>query len=163
MPANRVYDNAPQTMLSNIGQQELQVYTGGTPATADATGIAGYVNQVIRTGTYPGFASLDLGLGDPTFYHKASLEVGGASQNRLFSYYAAFAGVNQDYRYADQFNGVSDPQLFYPVYFPEGRFNVYDGTSGPLNFAPGTGLWHRRHGGPRKRRQPALRYTAPYG
>ncbi len=138
VPANRVYDNAPQTMLSNIGQQELQVYTGGTPATADATGIAGYVNQVIRTGTYPGFASLDLGLGDPTFYHKASLEVGGASQNRLFSYYAAFAGVNQDYRYADQFNGVSDPQLFYPVYFPEGRFNVYDGTSGPLNFAPGT-------------------------
>jgi len=138
VPANRVYDNAPQTMLSNIGQQELQVYTGGTPATADATGIAGYVNQVIRTGTYPGFTSLDLGLGSPTFYHKASLEVGGASQNRLFSYYAAFAGVNEDYRFADQFNGVSDPRLFYPVFFPEGRFNVYDGTKGPLNFAPGT-------------------------
>jgi len=47
------------------------------------------------------------------------------------------AGVNQDYRYVDQFNGVSDPHLFYPVYVP-GRFNLYDGTSGTVNLATGT-------------------------
>ena len=138
IPANRVYDNAPQTMLSSLGQQELQVYTGGTPASADASGIAGYVNQVVKSGTYPGFATLDLGLGSPAYYHKASFEAGGATKNRLFSYYVGFAGVNEDYRYADQFNGVSDPQLFYPVYFPEGHFNLYDGTPGTSNFAPGS-------------------------
>jgi len=131
LPVNRVYDNAPQTVLSNIGQQELQVYTGGTPASADASGIAGYVNQVIRTGTYPGFVTANVGVGGPAFYHKLSFEFGGASSNRLFSYYVGLAGVNQDYRYVDQFNGVSDPQLFYPVSLPSSsRFNVYDG-SGP--------------------------------
>ncbi len=137
IPVNRVYDNAPQTVLSNIGQQELQVYTGGTPATADASGIAGYVNQVIRTGTYPGFAQANIGVGGPSFYHKFSFEAGGATKNRLFSYYVGLAGVNNDYRYADQFNGGSDPQLFYPVYIP-GRFNLYDGTPGKINYAPGT-------------------------
>jgi len=30
IPVNRTYDNAPQTFLCNLGQQELQVYTGGT-------------------------------------------------------------------------------------------------------------------------------------
>jgi hypothetical protein len=141
IPVNRVYDNAPQTMLSNIGQQELQVYTGGTPATADASGIAGYVNQVIRTGTYPGFANVNVGLGGPAFYHKLSFEAGGATKNRLFSYYVGFAGINEDYRYEDQFNGVSDKQQFYPVYFPEGHYNFWDGTpgsAGSLNFAPGS-------------------------
>ncbi len=137
IPVNRVYDNAPQTMLSNLGQQELQVYTGGTPATADASGIAGYVNQVIRTGTYPGFVNADIGVGAPSFYHKLSFEAGGATSNRLFSYYIGLAGANQSYRYADQFNGVSDPKLYYPVYFPEGHYNLYDGTTGPLNFAQG--------------------------
>jgi hypothetical protein len=136
IPVNRVYDNAPQTMLSNLGQQELQVYTGGTPATADASGIAGYVNQVIRTGTYPGFADVDLGLGGPAFYHKASFEAGGASANRLFSYYVGLEGSNQDYRYVDQFNGVSDPQLFFPVNIP-GPYLLWNGAPG-LAFAPGT-------------------------
>ena len=51
IPVNRVYDNAPQTMLSTLGQQELQIYTGGTPATSEGQGLSGYVNQVIRTGT----------------------------------------------------------------------------------------------------------------
>ncbi len=137
IPVNRVYDNAPQTVLSSIGQQELQVYTGGTPASADASGIAGYVNQVIRTGTYPGFVQTSIGLGAPSFYHKLSFEAGGATKNRLFSYYVGLAGVNNDYRYGDQFNGVSDPHLFYPVYIP-GRFNLYDGTAGTIDYAPGT-------------------------
>jgi hypothetical protein len=29
IPVNRAYDNAPQTMLSSLGSQEVQVYTGG--------------------------------------------------------------------------------------------------------------------------------------
>jgi hypothetical protein len=136
IPVNRVYDNAPQSILSSVGQQELQVYTGGTPATADATGIAGYINQVIKTGSYPAYADVDVGLGSPTFYHKLVGEVGGASKNGLFTYYAGFAGINQDYRYGDQFNLVSDPQFFYPVALASG-FNVQNAPGTPT-VAPGT-------------------------
>ena len=143
IPANRVYDNAPQTTLSSLGQQELQVYTGGVPASSDASSISGYVNQVIKSGTFPGFVNANFGLGGPAYYHKFSVEAGGATRNRSFSYYAGFAGVGQDFRYVDQFNGVSDPRLFYPVSYP-GRFNLYDGspnsdgTPATIELAPGT-------------------------
>jgi hypothetical protein len=105
-------------MLSTLGQQELQVYTGGTPATADAQGIAGYINQVIKTGTYPGFGNVDLGIGSPAFYHKASIEAGGSTPNRTFSYYVGLSGADQDYRYLDNKNGGEPGNLnwfFYPI------------------------------------------------
>ncbi len=38
IPVNRVYDNSPQTFLSSLGQQELQVYTGGTTRIVRWTG-----------------------------------------------------------------------------------------------------------------------------
>lgn len=136
IPVNRVYDNAPQSILSSVGQQELQVYTGGTPATADATGIAGYINQVIKTGSSPGFVNADVGLGSPTFYHKLTVEAGGASANRLFTYYVGFAGIDQDYRYGDQFDLVSDPKFFYPVVLAGSGFNVQT-TPGAPSLAPG--------------------------
>lgn len=138
IPVNRAYDNAPETMLSTLGQQELQVYTGGTPATSDGQGLSGYVNQVIKTGTYPGFATLVGAIGDPTFYHRASFEFGGSTPNRLFSYYLGVAGQNQDFRYIDNNNGASDPRFAYPLYWPEGEYNIYDGRpGGPVLFAPG--------------------------
>jgi outer membrane receptor protein involved in Fe transport len=105
IPANRSYDNAPMSLLSNIGQQELQVYTGGATASSDGQGISGYINSVVKTGTTPGFASFDYGLGGPTGYQKGSFEIGGVS-GRL-SYYAGAAVVNQNYRFYDQFNGAS--------------------------------------------------------
>jgi carboxypeptidase family protein/TonB-dependent receptor-like protein len=117
IPVNRTYDNAPQTFLSNLGQQELQVYTGGTSANADASGIAGYVNQVIKRGTTPGFQTLDLGIGGPAFYNKASFEVGGAAPGNKFSYYLGSAEADQGFRYIDNFNGASfiNQGYFYPV------------------------------------------------
>jgi len=57
IPVQRDSDQFSTTTLSTLGQQELQVYTGGAPASADATGLSGYVNQVIRTGTTPGFVA----------------------------------------------------------------------------------------------------------
>jgi Carboxypeptidase regulatory-like domain/TonB-dependent Receptor Plug Domain len=152
IPVNRVYDNAPQTMLSTLGQQELQVYTGGTPATSDGQGLSGYVNQVIRTGTFPGSVTMNAGTGFPSFFHRLSFELGGATPNRNFSYYVGTSGANQDFRYLDQFNGASDPRFFYPVAYPFGdnfnRFNIYDGSpsyvtgntptvNNGLYFAPG--------------------------
>jgi hypothetical protein len=127
IPVNRVYDNAPMTMLSSLGQQELQVYTGGTPASADAQGISGYINQVIKTGTYPGFGTVNLGIGTPAFYHQASVEAGGSNPNRTFSYYVGLGGANQDYRFIDNDNGASQLNaFFYPV-------NLVD----PNTFSPG--------------------------
>jgi len=136
IPVNRVYDNAPQTMLSTLGQQELQIYTGGTPATSDGQGLSGYVNQVIRTGTYPGFIDGRIGIGGPTYLHQGAFEFGGATKNRIVSYYVGVAGANQDYRYLDQFQGTSDPRFFYPIAYPFGdnfsRFNIYDGSPNPI-------------------------------
>ena len=112
VPVNRAFDNYPSGPTSSLGQQELQVYTGVPPANAEANGLSGFINQVIRTGTYPGFANVDLGIGGPSYYHKASFEVGGSSPNRNFSYYLGFGGYNQDFRYADQFNGASVSTLY---------------------------------------------------
>jgi hypothetical protein len=109
LPLTRQSDLASIGTLSSLGSQEVQVYTGGTPATSNSSGLAGYINQVIKTGTYPGYADATLGAGTPTFYHQASVEAGGATPDRLFSYYVGFLGANQDYRYGDQFNGVSNP------------------------------------------------------
>ncbi|HEV3154908.1 MAG TPA: TonB-dependent receptor [Candidatus Baltobacteraceae bacterium] len=115
VPVNRSFDNYPSGSLTSLGQQELQVYTGATPANGEAQGLAGFVNQVIKTGTYPGFQNVDLAIGGPAFYHSAGIEIGGASPNHLFSYYAGFIGSNKDVRYIDQFDGQSYSSRFGPI------------------------------------------------
>ena len=142
IPVNRAYDNAPQTMLSSLGSQEVQVYTGGVPASSDAQGISGYVNQVIKTGTYPGYADGTLGVGYPAFYHQASIEAGGSTPDRLFSYYVGFGGSNQDFRYVDNDNGAGIPNsFFYPVNpLPGKNGYVYTGPPSNLLFTSGLGF-----------------------
>ncbi|HEX4014944.1 MAG TPA: TonB-dependent receptor [Candidatus Cybelea sp.] len=107
IPVNRAFDNYPSGSLSSLGQLELQVYTGATPSNAEAQGLAGFVNQVIKTGTFPGYATANLSAGTPTFYHSANVEFGGSTPDRMFSYYVGIGGFNQDYRYVDQFGGAS--------------------------------------------------------
>ena len=137
IPVMRVSDSAPVSTLSNLGQAEVQVYTGGTPASAEASGLSGYINQVIRTGTYPGFANLSLGIGSPALYNRSVEEIGGASPNRLFSYYVGFANSAQSFRYGDQNNGVSNPLFFFPLSIGTPlNGTVYDGN-GTAIFAPG--------------------------
>lgn len=132
IPVVRESDGAPITTLTGLGNQEIQVYTGGTPATADSPGLAGYINQVVKTGTYPGFSSAELGIGGPQFYHQAQFEIGGATKNRLFTYYFATMGQNQDYRYGSQFNGAGDPLFFFPLVVPSSNsaYNILDGSYG---------------------------------
>jgi len=105
VPVNRAFDNYSGSSLSNLGQQELQVYTGSGPAGTSSSTVGGYINQVIKTGTYPGTGTLDAGIGAPIFYHKLTGEAGGASPNRLFSYYVGFGGYNQQFRLFNQQNG----------------------------------------------------------
>ena len=85
VPVNRSYDNAPESMLSNVGQQELEVYTGGATASSEGQGISGYINQVVKTGSTTPFASATYALGFPTGYQKASFELGAAAQRQVFS------------------------------------------------------------------------------
>jgi hypothetical protein len=106
VPVNRSFDNYPSSSASSLGNAEVQVYTGANPANSEGQGLAGYINQVIRTGTYPGFADGQLGIGTPTFYHRAEIEAGGATPDRLFSYYVGVAGYNQAFNYLDNQNGA---------------------------------------------------------
>jgi len=137
IPVQRASDYAPITTLASLGSQEVQTYTGGTPPSAEASGLSGFINQVIKTGVYPGYEEVRAGTGGPAFYHQLSVEASGATNNRNFSYYIALGGENQDYRYSDQFNGASNPLFFYPLYVTTGlNGQVYDG-SGPAYFSPG--------------------------
>ncbi len=136
IPVQRASDFAPVTTLSSLGQQEVQTYTGGTPASAEASGLSGYINQVIKTGTNPGYVNVEVGLGGPSYYHKLEAELSGATTNRNFSYYLGFSGVNQDYRYSDQFNGQGNSLFFAPLSIPTNNGSVYDG-SGPAVFSGG--------------------------
>ena len=97
VPVNRAFDNYQADSLSSLGQQELQVYTGGSPAGASSATLGGYLNQVIKTGTYPGFGTIQGGIGAPGFYHSLTAEAGGATPNRMFSYYVGLQGYNQTY------------------------------------------------------------------
>ena len=97
VPLNRAFDNYQGNSLSNLGQQELQVYTGGSPSGASSATLGGFINQVIKTGTYPGYGALKGGIGAPGFYHALTAEAGGASPNRNFSYYVGLMGFNQTY------------------------------------------------------------------
>jgi hypothetical protein len=112
VPVNRSFDNYPSGTLSSLGQQEVQVYTGANPANAEANGLSGYINQVIRTGTAPAYRDLTLAAGGPTFYNKFAFETGGANPSRTFSYYVGLGGYNQDYRYFDQYNGAGLSPLY---------------------------------------------------
>ncbi|HXO17674.1 MAG TPA: TonB-dependent receptor, partial [Candidatus Dormibacteraeota bacterium] len=96
IPVNRAFDNYPSSSLSSLGQLELQVYTGATPANAEAQGLAGFINQVIKTGTFPGYATANAAIGSTIFYHSLNVEAGGATPDRTFSYYVGIGGYNQD-------------------------------------------------------------------
>jgi uncharacterized surface protein with fasciclin (FAS1) repeats len=113
VPTNKAFDNYPANTLSSLGQQEVQIYTG-PPVNAEASGSSGFINQVVKTGTFPGFENFDLGIGGPQYYHNALAEFGGATKNRNFSYYVGFTGYDQEFRYFDQFNGASQSNLWGP-------------------------------------------------
>ncbi len=132
IPTTRQSDLAPIATLTSLGNQEVQVYTGGTPATSNSSGLAGYINQVIKTGTFPGYASADFGIGGPAFYHQATVEVAGATPDRMFSYYVGLSGTNQTFRYGDQFGATSVPLYFYPLSVPTDNnvYNILDGSGG---------------------------------
>ncbi|GAC1659261.1 MAG: hypothetical protein NVS4B13_03560 [Candidatus Elarobacter sp.] len=99
VPIQRAFDQYPGGNLSNLGQQEVQVYVGSAPTGTGSTALAGFINQVIRTGTYPGFANVGLGFGGPTKYANIRLEGGGASPDRNFNYYVGTGGYRENIQF----------------------------------------------------------------
>ncbi|MFY9718721.1 MAG: hypothetical protein WAK16_03670, partial [Candidatus Cybelea sp.] len=79
---------------------------GGGPASVASAGTSGFINQVIKTGTFPGFATANLGIGTPQYYHQASVEIGGSTPDRTFSHYVGLLGYDQSYRFFDNSNGA---------------------------------------------------------
>ena len=163
IPVNRAFDNYNGSTESNLGLQELQVYTGGGPASNSSSGTSGFINEVIKTGTYPGYATLSGGLATEAFYHAASFEAGGSTPDRNFSYYVGISGNDQAFRYFDSQNGASlmTPGQAYAGYGYAGAFpyplfttNGYGdrglcalGTLTPIApnpgvFSPSSGCWN---------------------
>jgi len=125
IPVNRAFDNYNASTESNLGLQELQVYTGGGPSSNSSSGTAGFINQVFKTGTYPGYLDLSGGIGTPTYYHQAKVEAGGSTPDRRFSYYVGLSGYNQGFRVLNNQNGGSlfnDPTGIYAGQSLAGRF-----------------------------------------
>jgi hypothetical protein len=120
IPVNRAFDNYDAGTASSLGQQQLQVYTGGGPASVASAGIGGFINQVIRTGTYPPVDTLTAGIGGPAGYRQLGLEAGGSTPSRSFTYYAGIAGYDQNLRYYDPYNGAAASSAYgpYAVYSP---------------------------------------------
>jgi hypothetical protein len=137
VPINRSFDNYPSGSASSLGNAEVQVYAGSSPANSESQGLAGFINQVIKTGTYPGYADAQLGVGTPTFYHRAEVEVGGSTPDRLFSYYVGVAGYNQDFRYLNNDNGSSYDNWVGAPLAPISDISYAGGTQyamGPFNY-----------------------------
>ncbi len=124
VPVNRAFDQYNTSTETNLGLSELQIYTGGGPGSISSSGISGFINTVIKTGTYPGYASLTGGIGTDAFYHQAAVEAGGSTPDRNFSYYVGVSGYNQAFRYLNDQNGATymQPGQVYSNYG-----NYYDG------------------------------------
>jgi hypothetical protein len=150
VPVNRAFDNYASSSASSLGNAEVQVYTGADPANSVGEGLAGYINQVIKSGTYPGYATASLGVGSPAFYHRAAIEVGGSTPDRNFSYYLGIAGANQSFNYINNQNGAGYDNWLGPplgmIGGPSGQpfapgWSFYFGGTGNTLFPMGPVQW----------------------
>jgi hypothetical protein len=136
IPVNRAFDNYNSSVESNLGLQELQVYTGGGPSSISSTGTSGFINQVIKTGTYPGYGTLQGGLSAyGAYYHSARAEAGGATPDRTFSYYVGISGYDQAFHQIDNNNGAS-------YFYPGSPYQNYGFISNGIFTALGLGVFN---------------------
>jgi hypothetical protein len=81
------------TNLTDLGIGNVEVYTGGLSAQNAGNGV-GVINSVMKTGTYPAFGMVSLGLTGPDFNHFSRIEYGSATPDHRFSYYLGFDSAN---------------------------------------------------------------------
>ncbi|HME81544.1 MAG TPA: TonB-dependent receptor [Candidatus Eremiobacteraceae bacterium] len=103
IPLNRSFDSANATAFLTNGLSQLQVYTGGEPADSGRS-MAGYINEIIRRGSYPGGGDLTYVIGTPDLNSTIQADVYGASPNRHFDYYASTLWINSGYSFGNRSN-----------------------------------------------------------
>jgi hypothetical protein len=139
IPLNRGFDAANATSFVTNGLASLEVYTGGEPADSGRS-MSGYVNEIIRRGSYPGGADLTAIIGGPAFNHTVQADVYGGTPDRKFTYYASTLASNADYNFVNRSN-LDNTSIHVPANDPGcGAFNqeLFFNTSIP----PDTGLWY---------------------
>lgn len=81
------------TNLTDLGIGNVEVYTGGLSAQNAGNGV-GVINSVMKTGTYPSFGLVSLGLAGPEFNHFSRFEYGTATADHRYSLYMGFDTAN---------------------------------------------------------------------
>ena len=103
IPLNRGFDSANATSFVTNGLGSLEVYTGGAPADSGRS-MAGFINEVMHRGTYPGGGDLTLVNGFPTYNHTFTADMFGGTPDRRFTYYISTLGSNADYSQSNRAN-----------------------------------------------------------
>lgn len=112
IPLNRSFDSANATAFLTNGLSSLEVYTGGEPADAGRS-MSGYINEIIRRGSYPGGGDITFVIGSPLLTNTMQADIYGGTPNHKFTYYASTLWVNAAYNFGDRSNldnsGISVP------------------------------------------------------
>ena len=112
IPLNRAFDAANTTAFLTNGLASLEVYTGGEPANAGRS-MSGYINEIIRRGSYPGGGDLTYVIGTPLLTNTVQADIYGGTPNHKFTYYASTLWVQAGYNFGDRSNldnlGISVP------------------------------------------------------
>jgi hypothetical protein len=103
IPLNRGFDSANATSFVTNGLGSLEVYTGGAPADSGRS-MAGFINEVMHRGTYPGGGDATFVNGFPTFNHTFTGDMYGGTPDRRFTYYLSILGSNADYNLSNRSN-----------------------------------------------------------
>jgi hypothetical protein len=112
------------------------VFTGGAPPDTSTQTVGGYINQVIKTGTYPAYNQLQLGVGSTTLYNQGRFETGGVTPSRSFSYYLGLSDYDQSFRYGSQ-NNSAPSNVVVPDFNGYTNFTYYG--LGPIPYCSPTG------------------------
>jgi hypothetical protein len=108
VPLNRSFDKYNGSSLAMNGLSSIELYTGGEPADAGRS-MSGFVNEVIRRGSYPGGGELTGFIGGPAFNHSLLGDVYGGTPDGRFTYFISSLAVNADYRFGNANNLDNSP------------------------------------------------------
>lgn len=128
IPLNRSFDAANATSFVTNGLSSLEVYTGGEPADAGRS-MAGYINEQITRGRYPGGADLTLVAGTPDYNHTLQADAYGGTPDQRFTWYFSTLAANADYNFGNR-NNLDNTIINVPANDPTCPFfNGVNGTS----------------------------------
>jgi hypothetical protein len=133
IPLNRSFDKYNGGSFSMNGLASVELYTGGEGADAGRS-MSGFVNEVIRRGSYPGGADFTGFIGGPAFNHSVQADIYGGTPSGQFTYFVSTLAINSDYRYVNASN-LDNTSISIPANDP-GCPNVNHINGSSLNRRP---------------------------